>query len=103
MPNVYYNPEAFGLTPVAELECSSGGYEFDTIVVWSDATGTLLWAHDAGCSCPTPFEDHDVSTLNRDRDALLRFAAEKNTHKSYGGYPTAEDYARFITKVVTHG
>lgn len=61
--NLYYEPEKFGLSIVAELETSSGSYEFDTIVVFKDAEGRKFWLRDAGCSCPTPFEDFGVSDL----------------------------------------
>jgi hypothetical protein len=54
--NVYYAPEQFGLTTLDEAE-HGGSYEFDTCVVWKDSEGRLWWAQDAGCSCPTPFED----------------------------------------------
>lgn len=54
--NVYYHPEATGLTKVDELE-TGGGYDFDTVLVVRDAGGRLWAAHDSGCSCPTPFED----------------------------------------------
>lgn len=67
--NIYYNPKKHGLTPFDEVE-TAGGYEFDTTVIWQDNDGKLYWAHDSGCSCPTPFEDFnsikDLNTLNED-------------------------------------
>lgn len=57
-PDVYYQPEAFLLVPVAELDYSSGMYEFDIRVVWAHVDGRLFTARDGGCSCPTPFEDY---------------------------------------------
>lgn len=55
--NVYYEPEAFGLKPVAEIDYSSGSYEFDIRVVWlHEASGAFYTARDSGCSCPMPFE-----------------------------------------------
>lgn len=56
-PDVYYQPEKFGLTPVAEIDYSSGSYEFHIRVVWRHSSGLILTARDAGCSCPSPFED----------------------------------------------
>lgn len=56
-PDVYYQPERFGLTPVAEIDYSSGMYEFHLRIVWRHSSGLLLTARDAGCSCPSPFED----------------------------------------------
>lgn len=56
--NVYYNPEASGLTLIGELEDENANYSYDTlIVIRDDVTGNLYAAHDSGCSCPTPFED----------------------------------------------
>lgn len=63
--NPYYNPEHFGLEIVAELNPHLS-YEFDMVVVWKDKEGNLFWAGDAGCSCPTPFENYtSIETLNR--------------------------------------
>lgn len=60
--NIYYDPQKFGLTPVGTVELG-GGYEFDTYALWRNIEGALVWAHDSGCSCPTPFEDLGVDDL----------------------------------------
>jgi hypothetical protein len=53
---LYYDPEALGMELVAELDVAAA-YEFDMVVVWRQvASGRLFAAHDAGCSCPAPFE-----------------------------------------------
>lgn len=64
MPNLYYDPEHFGLEKVVEFERSEPCYSFDTFVVWCHKeTGTYYWGYDSGCSrhsrcsCPSPFED----------------------------------------------
>lgn len=58
--NVYYHPEKHGLTVVGEVEYSDGSYVFDTRVVWKHTeSGKLYTARDAGCSCPTPFENYN--------------------------------------------
>jgi hypothetical protein len=72
-PDVYYNPEHFGLTIVGTLE-DGGSYEFDTFLVLRDEQGNYYTAADAGCSCPSPFED--VTSLEAcdgplDRDGVL--------------------------------
>lgn len=56
--NPYYNPENLGLTMVGEYELSEPSWSFDTIIVLEDKYGSLYAAHDSGCSCPTPFENH---------------------------------------------
>lgn len=56
-PDVYYQPEKFGLEVVAELALDDEPYSFDILVVWRHSSGLLFSAHDAGCSCPSPFEN----------------------------------------------
>lgn len=84
MHDPYYSPEAFGLTKVAEIDYSSGSYEFDIRCVWKHATG-LYMARDSGCSCPSPFEKYGgVETLERlDIDELRR---EGKRHRSGDDY-----------------
>lgn len=62
--NVYYSPENFGLKVVAVGDAGES-YDFSLFVVWRDKDGGLLWAYDAGCSCPEPFEDVRVADLTR--------------------------------------
>lgn len=59
--NVYITPAAAGLEIVAQIH---GGrpYEFSILLLLRDARGDLWAAHDAGCSCPTPFENHTFPT-----------------------------------------
>ena len=58
MSNVYYDPAASGLVSVDSLDESGLCYEFNTLmVVKHKATGRVFYAHDSGCSCPTPFEN----------------------------------------------
>lgn len=63
MSNIYYSPEKFGLEVVADIDKSSGSYEFDTFAIWKDKAGLYYWDNDAGCSCPSPFEDSDLSNV----------------------------------------
>ena len=80
--NVYYSPEAYGLETVGEVEWSDGCYQFDTTVVWKDKTsGDLFMAEDSGCSCPSPFESHNRSTLTpvNTQDLLSHFDRRKAT------------------------
>jgi hypothetical protein len=55
-PDVYYQPHLFGLTQIAELDLYEPNYSFDLAVAWEHEDGTVYFATDAGCSCPSPFE-----------------------------------------------
>lgn len=57
-PDLYNQPEAFGLTPVGELDDPNANWSFDTFVVWQHEDGSFYFAQDAGCSCPSPFENY---------------------------------------------
>lgn len=53
--NIYYNPEKYGLEVVIEMELGQF-FDYDTYVVYKHNDGSIFYTHDAGCSCPTPFE-----------------------------------------------
>jgi hypothetical protein len=66
--NPYYNPEAMGLEPIAELD-EDEAYQFHIVAAWlgtitetfkgiRSTTYKIFWAADSGCSCPSPFEDY---------------------------------------------
>ena len=91
--NPYYNPELFGLEIVAELNPFLS-YEFDMVVVWKDKEGNLFWAADAGCSCPTPFEDYtSVELLNKFNYEDIKQAVKER----YG--PSEAEKRDFLRKV----
>jgi hypothetical protein len=54
--NVYYNPGECGMELLATLDAELS-YEFEIVILLRDREGSLFAAYDAGCSCPTPFED----------------------------------------------
>lgn len=61
--NVYYNPESVGVTTLGEISLDDEPYMFSLILVVQDnESGKIFAAHDAGCSCPAPFEDHKYPT-----------------------------------------
>lgn len=55
--DAYHNPSKLGLRIVGTADAGMG-YEYDLFVVWTDQAGQLYYAQDAGCSCPSPFEDY---------------------------------------------
>lgn len=62
--DVYSNPGAHGLTLLCAIN-DDEPWQFDMICLWEDEDGRQYWARDAGCSCPSPFEDYtDLDSLN---------------------------------------
>lgn len=67
MSDIYSNPDRFGLEFVGQVDWSSGMSEFDLTVVWKSATTDDLWymGRDSGCSCPSPFENGGLLSLEQ--------------------------------------
>ena len=62
--NVYSSPGKFGLATVGEVEWGDACYSFDLTTVWRDeVTGSLYYADDSGCSCPSPYENTSRNDL----------------------------------------
>lgn len=103
-PDVYYQPEKFGLTIVGSIELYDEAYQFDTIVVWWHEDGTIYVGHDSGCSCPSPFEDYttlDSLTVMGDWSALEAWLAERDPTKgSYVSSSANQDYAVEAAEIV---
>ena len=85
MPSIHYEPEAFGLEEVGEIDVG-GGYQYDMFTVWRrKADGVLLWGTDSGCSCDSPFEtdgidDLEAGTPAQAHEALTSWYAEHGMH-----------------------
>jgi hypothetical protein len=92
------NPGEHGLNLVAEIEYSSGSYEFDTRIVWADKDGKLYTARDSGCSCPSPFEDYK-GIEDLDRLDLTDLKAEVNGAWDRSSATTLADKLDFVKKV----
>ncbi len=75
LANVRDYPEKHGLHIIAELEFGEY-YEFDTHIALKHEDGRVFYCHDAGCSCPHPFEDYnEISSLDpitKDNFALFQ-------------------------------
>lgn len=61
--DVYFKPEASGLSIVGDVDFSDGCYQFDMTVVWQDEAGQFFYADDSGCSCPSPFDGVEPKDL----------------------------------------
>lgn len=55
-PDVYSQPEHFGLSIVGDIQWDEPCYSYNLTVVWKDDSGNLYYDDDSGCSCPSPFE-----------------------------------------------
>jgi hypothetical protein len=104
--NPYYSPEKFDLTPVDEIEYSDGCYNFDTRVVWKHSSGKLYTARDAGCSCPSPFEDYrsleDLDELT-DLACLEREVKEDHNRSSVSTASEAQSFLRKVREALEAG
>ena len=61
--NPYYHPESLGIVEVFEAEDADLSYEFDIFLLFVHSDGRVFSAQDSGCSCPTPFEDYEGTTI----------------------------------------
>lgn len=59
-PDLYNQPEKFGIKTVGEVEWDDESYQFNITAVWQSKEDHKMfyWAHDSGCSCPSPFEGY---------------------------------------------
>lgn len=92
-PDVYYQPEEFGLTIFGSIEDPEADYSFDTLMVWKDQEGSLFWAQDSGCSCPSPFENFtSIDDLHKlTNETWAAFKTDVDGHCNYNGYDWKED------------
>lgn len=63
--NPYSHPGKLGLEIVGEAWDENASYSFCYFVVWRDQEGNLYYAEDEGCSCPAPFENHQLGDLQK--------------------------------------
>jgi hypothetical protein len=80
--NPYYDPEKCGFKLALIFDDNTLSYEYDTTIFLEEIeTGKIYAAHNAGCSCPTPFEDyHKLSDLTAcpNVKAAIEFFNENN-------------------------
>lgn len=87
--NPYYHPEKFGLEIVGTAELEDEPYQFDLLVVWRDVDGNLYYAHDTGCSCPSPFEEFNSVD---DLDKLISLDDLQEYRKGWDGEIQPDSY-----------
>ena len=100
-PDVYYQPEHFDLEIVGTIELSEPCWSFDTLVVFKHADGRTFWAHDSGCSCPTPFENFtSLESLNEFNDVSeLRSAIINRRYSWDSSYLSLDDIDTWLAEL----
>ena len=74
MTNYYYHPEEYGFSIIVELELGEC-YEFDTHFCIVNEANEIYYGHDAGCSCPTPFDGMQLSDFDKiDKNGFESFS-----------------------------
>lgn len=101
--NPMYNPSSCGLVLIDSLD-HADSYEFNTDVIFKDIeTGALYYAHDSGCSCPTPFEDvNSLSCMEiiTSRQRLTAVIKEvQSRHESEYSHSDKQEFNSFVKKL----
>lgn len=98
MSDIYHDPEVFDLELIGTLEEESN-YSFDILGVWRrKEDGAIGWAHDSGCSCPSPFETFTEGfvDLNKLPETMDEFEVAIS-NQTYG--VSATDRVEFLAKI----
>ncbi len=95
LENIYDSPSKFRLKIFAEVERELS-YEFSIFVVFQNEAGELFYAEDEGCSCPAPFENLTMDTLQPiiGADGLKAFFDALNTWRNENYDNINTDYVR---------
>lgn len=115
-PDLYGQPEAFGVQIVGDASWQADDYNFDFSVVWQSKEDPTLfyWARDSGCSCPSPFEDYTslegdgYYTVNKGtkhdviKDLLetLEVVKKQNQEYSWRTYDPSDQVLELVGKLV---
>lgn len=111
-PDIYYNPDTFGLTPVTEIEWDNECYQFNITAVW-EKDGEFWMASDSGCSCPSPFENFEsladaegpytrfqvIQELTSAANEILQSAYRRDYEKEY----ISNEITKCIEQIVMYG
>jgi len=115
-PDLYYQPEKFGITPVGEVDWDDESCSFNITVVWQSKEDpqVFYWAQDSGCSCPAPFEGftslagdgfYSVETGSK-KDVIAHLLEElarvKKVNESYSWrtFDPSDDVLELVGKLV---
>jgi hypothetical protein len=96
---VYTNPARVSLEVVGSVGWTDEDYSFNLTVVWRDQQGKLYMADDAGCSCPSPFEDfHSIDDLQQVTPMVLAAHLQERLASPYVPSSAAGEVAELLTK-----
>lgn len=94
--NPYYHPEKLGLEMIV-FDGDGLSYEYNTLCFWRASNGAVFTASDSGCSCPTPFDNVESTTLDEFMQKVERVGSFEQAervvmawNKEYGGRPICD-------------
>lgn len=88
--NPYYEPEDLGFEMLTIDNDTTTSYEFDYTCFWKAPGGEVYSAHDSGCSCPTPFENYEGSTISSVVSTLERIGSLAQAESIYREHAAGE-------------
>jgi hypothetical protein len=62
--NPHYQPEKLGIIEIFEVQDDDLCYDFNILLFFVHSDGRVFSANDSGCSCPTPFEAYEGTTID---------------------------------------
>ena len=92
--NPYYAPEKLNLDMLAFDEPNMC-YEYNTLCFWATDDGRVFTAADSGCSCPTPFEEHDRPTVDEVLATMERVGSVEQAVATFDAWNNAIYGAKF--------
>ncbi|WP_431941638.1 DUF7574 domain-containing protein [Nocardia grenadensis] len=102
-PDVYYDPDKFGLIKVGELTLEEPDYSFNIgLVLYHPDTQNFYYVEDSGCSCPSPFENFtSIESLGKPmkyEELWLKLRSVKGSTYSPPETPIAIQASRIIDR-----
>lgn len=83
-----------------DLELVGESWSFNLLSFWvRKSDGQILYGSDAGCSCPTPYEDRRVRDLKEIKLDAIPDLIRRATEYSYG-LPTAEVLRKYRERIL---
>lgn len=79
--NPYYDADKLGLD-LYTLEEDGLSYEFNMLCFWADKSGRVFTAEDQGCSCPTPFDGFNMSSVEGMAEEMDRIGSVEQAERT---------------------